>query len=145
MENLPKENVKLICHVSTGGMIYALGGDREPGEGDTKFIGKERIESRIAELEAELRHAKAQLDYEIDDDDRPVFNQAIDRIAEIEAELRIYHDFIETLEQRNRALVKAWEQEAEFLINNSVGSDISVGNTYKECARQLKQSLKEAE
>jgi hypothetical protein len=34
-------------------------------------------------------------------------------------------------------LVKEWREKKEFLVNNSTGSDISVGNTYGECAGKL--------
>jgi hypothetical protein len=39
------------------------------------------------------------------------------------------------------ALVAEWEREAEFLTNNSVGSDIAVGNTYNECAKRLAELI----
>ena len=34
-----------------------------------------------------------------------------------------------------------WGQESEYLLINSVGSDISVGNTYKECAKILSAAV----
>ena len=36
-----------------------------------------------------------------------------------------------------RALVEKWRGEQEFLVNNSIGSDILIGNTYGECADEL--------
>ena len=38
-------------------------------------------------------------------------------------------------------LISEWENEAEFLTNNSSGSDIAVGNTYKECAKRLAELI----
>ena len=42
-------------------------------------------------------------------------------------------------------LINEWNEEADFLLNNSVGSDITAGNTYKECADKLTKTLAELE
>ena len=57
--------VRLVLDVDGAGNFYAVGGIREPGEGDTKFIGLDRIRrkenklsARVAELEAEVERLR---------------------------------------------------------------------------------------
>lgn len=44
-----------------------------------------------------------------------------------------------------KSKVFEWEEEADFLVNNSVGSDIAVGNTYSKCAKELTKLIKSIE
>ena len=47
-EGYPKDWVKLTVMISPDGKdIHAIGGDREPGEGDTAFIGLELLKDRL--------------------------------------------------------------------------------------------------
>lgn len=46
-EGYPPDWVKLTVMVSPRGEIHAIDGDREDGDGDTAYIGLERLERRI--------------------------------------------------------------------------------------------------
>lgn len=47
-ETYPKDFATVTLKVSPDGQtIYAVGGDREPGEGDTAYIGFERLKERF--------------------------------------------------------------------------------------------------
>ena len=43
--------------------------------------------------------------------------------------------------EKLKIIISEWKEEADFLMNNSVGSDISVGQTYSECAKELEKIL----
>jgi hypothetical protein len=46
-EGYPSDWARVVLMVSPKGEMHAIGGDREPGEGDTPYIGLERINARI--------------------------------------------------------------------------------------------------
>jgi len=48
---------------------------------------------------------------------------------------------LEDLKKELILVIEEWIQEKNFLITNSCGSDIAVGNTYGECASRLKSVL----
>lgn len=47
-EVYPEDWVKLVLSVSPEGYYHAVGGDREPGQGDRPYIGLERLKKAKA-------------------------------------------------------------------------------------------------
>ena len=61
-EGYPGNWAMATVMVSPQGEIHAIGGDRERGEGDTPYIGLERILTRIKQSEKEVRHLRQWVD-----------------------------------------------------------------------------------
>ena len=51
-EGYPKSWVKLIAMVSPAGEVNAIGGDREPGDGDMPYPGLDLLNNRIDAIHA---------------------------------------------------------------------------------------------
>lgn len=49
-EALPANGAKVVLLVQENGDLTAIGGDRVPGEGDTPYIGLERLMKRLKEI-----------------------------------------------------------------------------------------------
>jgi hypothetical protein len=66
---------------------------------------------------------------------------SVKNITEGGQTMAIYNQELQNIVDQIKVLIIKWDCEAEFLLNNSVGSDILVGNTYKGCAEELKRII----
>jgi hypothetical protein len=51
-EEYPEDWARVVLMVSPDGEMNAIGGDREPGEGDAPYVGLERIKAYISKTMA---------------------------------------------------------------------------------------------